>query len=312
MKKFFLFTICLILFFLEGCVLWNNQRSQRQELQISPQIIFSAIDSRDKEIVLNQRPQRIISLAPSNTEILFALGLDKEIVGITDYCDYPPEKVSQKEKIGGFSTPNIEKIVSLKPDIVFGTNGVQKQAIERLEGLGINIYLLEAETPENLLAEIENLGKLTGKSQKAQNLIGDLEKRINAIKTKVGNLSDDQKPKVFLEIWNDPLWTAPNKTLIYQLVELAGGRNALTIEGDWDQVTTVDPEAVISANPDVILLAFEGSDPKFVYELPGWGNVSAVKNKKVFQIDADIISRPSPRIIDALEQIAKILHPELF
>ena len=295
MKKFFWLTICLVLIiFIAGYVIWNMPRSPGQ-------VIFR-----------EQKPQRIISLAPSNTEILFALGLDEEIVGITDYCDYPPEKIAQKEKIGGFATPNFEKIVSLNPDIVFATSGVQKQAIERLEELGVKIYVLEAETMENLLIEIKNIGKLTGKSQQAQRLINALEKKIEAVKEKVSNISEDQRPKVFLEIWHDPLWTAPKKTLIYQAVELAGGKHAITIEGDWNQVTTVDPESVIDANPDVILLAFEGSDPTSVYELAGWSAVSAVKNKRVFPIDPDIISRPGPRIIDALEQIAKILYPDLF
>jgi len=295
MKKFFWLTICLVLIiFIAGYVIWNMQRS-------SGQVIPS-----------EQKPQRIISLAPSNTEILFALGLDEEIVGITDYCDYPPEKIAQKEKIGGFATPNFEKIVSLNPDIVFATSGVQKQAVERLEELGVKIYILEAETMENLLIEIKNIGKLTGKSQQAQELIDALEKKIEAVKEKVSNIPEDQKPKVFLEIWHDPLWTVPRRTLIYQVVELAGGKHAISIEGDWNQVTTIDPESVIDANPDVILLAFEGSDPTSVYELAGWNAVSAVKNKRVFQIDPDIISRPGPRIIDALEQIAKILYPDLF
>ncbi len=295
MKKFFWLTICLVLIiFAVGYVILDTQKSSKQETSSG------------------QKPQRIISLAPSNTEILFALGLDEEIVGITDYCDYPPEKVAQKEKIGGFATPNLEKIVSLNPDVVFATSGVQKQAVERLEELGVKIYVLEAETIENLLTEIKNIGKLTGKSQKAQELVDTLEKRIKAIKEKISNLPSEKRPKVFLEIWHDPLWTAPTKTLIYQVVELAGGRNVITIEGDWNQVTIVDPESVIDANPDVIFLAFEGSDPTSVYELPGWSAVSAVKNRKVFQIDPDIISRPGPRIIDVLEQIAKILHPGLF
>ena len=312
MKKIFWLTICLILGVLAlSFTIWNEQRGPKQEIPPEQQTDFSAVDSRGKEIILERKPQRIISLAPANTEILFALGLDEEIVGITDYCNYPPEKVVKIEKIGGFSTPNIEKIVSLNPDIVFGTSGVQKQAVQRLEELGVKVYVLEAETMENLLAEIEKVGRLTGKSQEARQLIESLEKRINVIKTKTANLSDDQKPKVFLEIWYDPIWTAPDRTLIYQVIELAGGRHAITIKGDWNQTTIVDPESVVEANPDVILLAFEGS-PELIYKLPGWSNVSAVKNKQVFQINGDIISRTGPRIVDAMEQIAKILHPDLF
>ena len=273
---------------------------------------FSATDSRGEEITLDQKPQRVVSLAPANTEILFALGLDEEIVGITDFCDYPPEKVARKERIGGFADPNLEKIISLSPEIVFATSGVQAQAVERLEDLGVKVYVLEAETVENLLVEVEDLGRLMGKSQEALALVERLEGRVKVVEEKVGDLSDDQKPRVFLEIWHDPLWTAPNRTLIYQIVELAGGTHSVTIEGDWNQVTTVDAESVISADPEFIFLAFENSDPELVYKLPGWRAVSAVKNRKVFQLDPDIIARPGPRIVDALEQIAKILHPDLF
>jgi len=313
MKKNFWLAICLaLIIFTIGYAVWDIQKSSKQETPDLEKAGFAVTDSRGKEISLAQKPQRIISLAPANTEILFALGLDEEIVGITDYCNYPPEKVVSKEKIGGFATPNMEKIVSLNPDIVFATSGVQKQAVERLEELGVKIYVLEAETVENLLAEIKNVGKLTGKSQQAQELTAALATRVKIVQDKVANLSSDQKPKVFLEIWHDPLWTAPTKTLIYQVIELAGGRHAVSIEGDWNQVTTVDPESVIDANPDFILLAFTGSDPAAVYKLPGWSAVSAVKDRKVFSIDSDIISRPGPRIIDVLEQIAKILHPELF
>lgn len=295
MKKIFLLAVCLIVILGAGYAILGlkNKVNNNQE---SGNVVFS----------------RIISLAPANTEILFALGLDKEIIGITDYCDYPVDKVAQKEKVGGFSTPNIEKIVSLNPDIVFATSGVQKQAVERLENLGIKVYILEAETVEDLLAEIKNVGALTGKSPEAKKLVSDLEKRIKAVKKRVGKLSDSQKQKVFLEIWSDPIWTAPNKTLIYQIVELAGGKNAITIEGDWNQVNIVNPESVVNANPDVILLAFTGSNPDLIYKLPGWSNVSAIKNKKVFPVDPDTISRSGPRIIDALEQIAKILYPDLF
>lgn len=313
MKKFFWLAICAILIiFTVGFIVWRTQKNPKQETYISERVNFSAVDSRGKEIVLEEEPRRIISLAPSNTEILFALGSDEEIVGITDYCDYPPEKVAQEEKIGGFATPNLEKIISLNPDIVFAASGVQKQAVEKLEELGVKVYVSEAETVEDLLNEIKNFGKITGRSQEAQDLIAVLDKRVKVIQEKTSNLPDNQRPKVFLEVWYDPLWTAPTRTLIYQIIELAGGRNAVSIEGDWNQVTTVDPESVIDANPDVILLAFEGSDPAVVYGLAGWGAVSAVSNRKVFPINPDIISRSSPRMIDALEQIAKILHPDLF
>lgn len=305
---FIIFVILSIIYLIP-----SKQPTPEKEIAAPPiKSEFSSTDSRGKEITLEQKPQRIISLAPANTEILFALGVDEEIVGITDFCNYPPEKVIQKEKVGGFSTPNIEKIVSLGPEIVFATSGVQAQAVERLEELGIKIYILEAETVEKLVTEVENVGRLTGKSQEAKELAENLERRVKAVEEQIGGISKEQKPKVFFEIWHDPLWTAPTRTLIYQVIELAGGQHAVSIEGDWNQVTTVDAEAVINANPDFIFLAFENSDPELIYNLSGWGAVSAIKNKKVFSLNPDVINRPGPRIVDALEEIAKILHPDLF
>lgn len=287
----------------------QKEKVTDQEKTAIQETNFSAIDSRGKEIVLEKKPQRIVSLAPGDTEILFALGLDEEIVGVTDYCDWP-EKAKEKEKIGGFSTPNIEKVVALNPDIVFGAGGVGEKAALALEKLGIKVFVIDVKTIDELLAKIKDTGKLLGKTNEAENLVDSLSKRIEVIKDKVGSLSENQRPKVYVEIWSDPLMTAGTDTFIHNIVELSGGKDAIEIKGEFP---TINAEAVIGANPDVILLPVHGkTDVDEIYNRPGWQAIEAIKNKRVYQVNPDTNVRPGPRLIDALEEAAKILHPDLF
>lgn len=289
--------VCLMLF--SGCI--NVDR------QINEQGSLAQTDSRGKVIALESPPTRIVSIAPSNTEILFALGLDDEIVGVSDYCNYP-EQALEKEKIGGFSTPSIEKIVSLNPDIVFATGGVQLKSVETLEGLGIKVYVSDAKSIDEIMEEIRKIGELTGKTENAITLTNSMQARIDQVMEKTNGTAYNDRPSVFVEIWNDPLRTAGRKTFVYNLIELAGGKNALTLEEDW---SLINPEAVIEANPEVILLTHTGSIEE-VKNRSGWSTISAVRNEKISHIENDIVVRAGPRIVQALEEIAKVLHPELF
>jgi len=311
MKKYF----HLILFLVLAAALLANYYIGQEKISIDeekiaiPETNFSAIDSRGKEIHLEKKPTRIISLAPGNTEILFSLGLDEEIIGVTDYCDWP-EKAKTKEKIGGFATPNIEKIVSLGPDIVLATGGVQEKAVLALEELGIKAFVLEAETIDDLLARIKDVGKLLGKSEEAENLVNSLKKRIEAAKNKIGKIPEAQRPKVFIEVWSDPLMTTGKESFVHNVVELAGGKNIFEIKGKFQ---TINAEAVIEANPEVILVSIHGeTNIDELYKRPGWQMIKAVKQKRVYQVNPDAISRPGPRLVDALEEVAKILYPDLF
>ncbi len=310
MKKYLWLVVFLVLITaLLANYIGQKERVGEQEKIITPETNFSAIDFRGKQISLNKKPTKIVSLAPGNTEILFSLGLDEEIIGVTDYCDWP-EKAKTKEKIGGFSTPNIEKIVSLSPDIVLAVGGVQKKTVLTLEELGIKVFVIEAETINDLLARIKDVGKLLGKSEQAEDLVNSLKKRIEAVKNKIGKIPEAQRPRVFIEIWSDPLMTAGTDSFVHNIAELAGGENAIKIKGEFP---IINAEAVIEVNPDVILLSAHGkTNVDEIYKRQGWQTIKAIKQKRVEQVNPDAISRPGPRLVDALEEVAKILYPDLF
>jgi len=256
---------------------------------------------------VNAYPERIVSAAPSNTEILFALGLGDKIVGVTEHCNYPPE-AEEKPKVGGFYTLNIETIVSLNPDMVFATTGVQAQAVETLRDLNITVYQVDISSIDEILTEIENIGDVTGKKSEAKALVAGLHNRIDRVEDKTDELQENEKPKVYIEIWK--YWTSGKNTFAYDLIKKAGGKNVFDINQGWFETNA---ENVINANPDVILLAYHGEDvgPEEVRSRETFELINAVKNNKIYSIGSDAIVREGPRIVDSLEEIALILHPGL-
>ncbi|MCG0278280.1 MAG: cobalamin-binding protein [Thermanaeromonas sp.] len=273
---------------------------------------LTVTDGMGREVTLKARPERLVSLSPGNTEILFALGLGGKVVGVDDYSDYPPEAVDIP-KIGGFSNPNVEKIVALKPDLVLATN-MHEEAVRRLEEIGIPVAVVSPKTVEGILDSIEWIGKLTGASEDASRLVADLRERLEKVKAVVEKIPLDKRPWVYYEVYSDPLMTAGPQTFIGQLIELAGGRNiAYDAQTDYPEFSA---ETVIERNPDVIIFPqWHGSESLTVERLKsrsGWQEIKAVKNNRVFGVDANIVSRPGPRVVDALELLAEIIHPELF
>jgi len=253
---------------------------------------------------------RIISLAPATTEILFALGLDKEIVGVSEFCNYPKEAVA-KEKIGTFSQPNIEKILSLKPDLIFGTGLEQAPAIAKLKQLNLNIFVSDPENIDELFRSIREIGRLTKKEKESTSLIGNMRKRIEKINLQASCVAEEKKQKVFVEIWHSPLTTVGSGSFINELIALCGGVN---ITSDIKSAySSVAQEVVLKRNPDCIILAYMGnlSPVESVISRPGWENIAAVKNKRVYNdIDPDVLLRPGPRIVEAMEELNKKLYPD--
>jgi iron complex transport system substrate-binding protein len=251
---------------------------------------------------------RIISLAPSTTEILFALGLDEEIVGVSKFCNYPPKALS-KEKVGTFSQPNIEKILSLKPDIIFCTGLEQASLAENLKKLKLNVIVSDPSNISSLLASIAEIGKLTNKESQAGVLIVHMQESINETKLLVKKIPKEKKQKVFIEIWHNPLSTASKGSFINELIELAGGDNiAYDLKSAYGSFS---PELVIKRNPDCIILAYMGKDNsgEELRARAGWGKITAVKNNRVYgDIDPDILLRPGPRITEGLREIYKKLY----
>lgn len=262
------------------------------------------VDDLGREVRVEQIPQSIISVAPACTEILFGLGLGDRVVGVTEYCDYPEEALS-KPKIGTFTNPNIEAIVAAKPDLVLVTGGVQQELVQRMEDLGLTVYAVNPGTFEETLEDIGKIGKMTGAEEEANLIVQDMKARAERIAEAVAEkeASGQPRPRVFYEIfYENNVWTAGKGSIISHLVSLAGGENIGDLESqDYYEFSV---ERLIAEDPDVYLVG-SGSmySPDDVYKRPGWDRIKAVRNRKVFVIEEDIIYRTGPRLIDGLEAI---------
>jgi len=269
-------------------------------------------DQAGRVVHLDALPQRIVSLAPSNTEILFALGLNDKIVGVTDYCDYPPEALT-KTKIGGYWTPDIESIVSLNPDLVVAQALHEAEIIPQLEKFGIRTIVLEPLTVDDVLGAITLVGNMTGKTKEASSLVKAMQSRINRVTNKTKDLPDSGKPAVFYLTWHDPLITVGSKNLGDDLIVKAGGKNMFH---DQEGAPIVSLEDVVQANPDVIIAGIgmgDGADAPllFVLDESRLSGTKARVNESVYSVSIDLAGRPGPRIVDALEDFLAAIHPEL-
>lgn len=270
-----------------------------------PPATGSLRDSLGRSIQPPAQAKRIISLASSNTEILFALGLDAEIVGTTEFCTYP-EAAKSKPRVGGFApqTFNIEAIADLKPDLVLAAGDFHRPVIESLERLGITVAGFHAESIADIQQNVRTIGQLVGRSQDADRVVERMRASLNAVTQRV---KDRPKPLVFYLVSDDPLMTAGAKSMISDAIHAAGGTNAFAdLNGDYIRISD---EEILKRNPSVILIPQFGHDGKTSAPRV-LSSLDAVKANRVFAVDADSISRPSPRLIHAIEQIAMCLHPE--
>ncbi|MBL7209791.1 MAG: cobalamin-binding protein [Dehalococcoidia bacterium] len=271
------------------------------------------VDNLGRTVTIDQIPQRIISLAPSNTEILFALGLDNRVVGVTEYCNYP-EAATAKPEVGGFSTVDIEKVVSLDPDLVLATQIHGKTVIPALEELGLTVVALAPSSLNEVLDNIMLVGRLTGQRKASSQLVDNLRTKIENVANKTRNLPPNQRPRVLYLTWHDPLMTAGTGTLVDDVICKAGGQN---IAHDISGHKAIDLETVIHRDPEVIIASVgmgTGEDMpwQYVKTEPRLEGTQALANKRVYKIDGDTIHRPGPRIIHALELMAQFIHPDLF
>lgn len=266
----------------------------------------TVIDSIGREVVIEKTPEKIISISPAITEILFAIGLDQEIIGVSDYCDYP-EAALAKDKIGGFKDPNVEVILSMDPDLVFASAGVQEELITTMEELNLPVVVLESATIEQVLSNIALAGEITGKNETAKEIVDDMRQKMDEIINKV---KDQPKPKVFFEVWDDPLMSAGSTSFIHNLIETAGGTNVAGITED--EFFTFSMEKLLENDPDIYIINAHSHTPEDIKTRTGYEVLSAVKNDQVFTVDDSLISRAGPRVIQGLEQLAKIIHPEIF
>jgi iron complex transport system substrate-binding protein len=248
----------------------------------------------------------LVSLAPNITEIVYALGLGNELVGDTDYCDYPPA-AKNKPHVGTMLSPSLEKIIALKPDLALGTpEANRRETADQLERLGIPLYGVTATTLAGTLASIEDLGRILGRAAEARSLVAQMQARIDRIEKRI---EGQPKSKVLFVVWYRPLITVGPNTFIADVIRAAGGIPiGEDLKGEWPRLTV---EELLPQNPAVILLPKTGAFSPSMEELqslPGWRDLRAVKERRMYFV-SEAIERPGPRLVDALEELANTLHP---
>ncbi|OHD20888.1 MAG: hypothetical protein A2Y38_06480 [Spirochaetes bacterium GWB1_59_5] len=271
-------------------------------------------DGRDVMITLPAKAQRIVSLSPELTEILYAAGAGDRVVGNTTYCNYPAAALSVT-KVGGFSakTISVEAIVALKPDLVIGNLSAHGQLAAQFERAGLRFAALPSTDFASVYATLELAGRIAGDEATANAVVGSMKDRLATIKAKTASVPADRRPIVFWETWDEPLMSAGPNTFTGQIIEAAGGRNCFADStADWPVVSF---EAVLARNPDYIMAADshgEALTPERLARRSGWASLKAVKANRVVFLDGDIVSRAGPRFVEAAELMAKVLYPELF
>ncbi len=257
-------------------------------------------------------PQRLVSLAPSNTELLYALGVGHYLVGVTEYCNYPPAATSVA-RVAGFNTVNLEKMAMARPDLVLAIRGNDMESLRSLRQLGIPVFSLDIQSLDQVGTALRRLGKLLGVDERAERLADSLDVRIGAVRSQVGEASS--RPKALWGFWGDPIYTAGAQTMIDDVFSAAGGENmGRRAEGAWPQVSL---ETIVMWAPDILFTTHVPggrqnleAEVMRLQQTDGWKLVPAVRQNRVYFVDGDLLLRPGPRLVDALEYIADCMHPE--
>ncbi|MBO3754906.1 MAG: cobalamin-binding protein [Candidatus Brockarchaeota archaeon] len=277
---------------------------------------ISVVDDFGRNVTVAAMPERIVSLAPSATEILFALNLGSRVIGVTRYCDYPPEVVDRVRSgnltvVGGFVDISVETVIALDPDLVVATYSLQAEIINLLEEKGLTVIGLNPKDLQQILNDVRLVGLLCGETGKAEQLVADLQRRIEYVAQRVKEAGS--RPRVYYEVWYDPLMSVGPETVQNDLIHTAGGENIFA--DAQAPYPTISSEAVITRDPEVIIVPtgyMGGVKSEDFEKRPGWSGIDAVKNSRIFEVDENLIVRPGPRVIEGLERIALILHPDRF
>ncbi|HEY9577731.1 MAG TPA: ABC transporter substrate-binding protein [Pseudobacillus sp.] len=272
-------------------------------------------DAEGKDVVIEEKPTRIVSLIPSNTEIAYALDLGDEIVGVSDNDNYP-EEVSSKEKVGGMEY-NVEKIIGLDTDLVLAHGSSahnSKDGFKQLEEAGIDVLVVnDAQNFNQVYDSIEMIGKATGKSEEAEDVVAEMKEELAEVGEKAKTIKKEDEKSVFIEVSPAPeIYTPGKNTFMQEMLELIHAENAAADQEGWVQMTE---EAIIKKNPDVIITTHGYYTQKPIEEVlnrKGWENMTAVKNKDVHDIHADLVNRTGPRLVEGVEELAEAIYPDVF
>lgn len=305
-KKFIslalLLTMCLTLL---ACGTKNTSNDKKDSNNTSYPITIT--DSYDREVTLDKKPERIVSVAPNITETIAALNAQDRLVGRTEFCDFP-ESVASVESIGTLQEPNIEKIAELKPDVVIASTHFKKESLEKLEQLGIKVVVLYGEESfDGVYETIEKVSKVIGEEEAGNKIVKDMKAKVEDVLNKV---KDAKKPVVYYVVgfgqYGD--YTAGKGTFIDQLIDMAGGTNAANDVEGWKYSV----EKLVEKNPDILICSKFYDSKAGIMQTNGYKDLTAVKEGKLFEIDNNILDRQGPRLAEGLEELAKIIHPELY
>src|SRR5690625_2267978 len=270
----------------------------------------AVLDASGEEVVLEEEPEKIVSIMPSNTEIAFALGLGEKMVGVSDHDNYP-EEVLDIEKVGGMEL-NVELMLSLEPDLVFAHESNGEETINQLRDAGLNVFVVNNATNfEEVYESINMMSIITGTEDKGLEIIQSMEEGFAELAEKAEAIAEDDKQIVYIEISPEPEIYAPgNHTFEQEILTLINAENGVTEDG-W---VMINEEAVIEMDPDVIIVTYDYvEDPVGeVINRDAWQDITAVKDERVIQVDTDLVSRPGPRLVEGAEVLAKAIYPEVF
>lgn len=268
---------------------------------------MTIVDSYEREVVLEEEPKTVVSVAPNITETIYAIGAEDKLIGRTDYCDYP-EEVSDIESVGSLMDPNIEKILELNPDLVIASTHFQKEVLEKLEESDIKVVVLYGEESfEGVYDTIEKLGKVLNRESKAADVIGEMKAKVEDVKSKVEGL---EKPSVYYVVGYGESgdFTATKETFIAQMIEMAGGKNAADDAEGWKYSL----EKVVEKDPEILICSKYFDSKTGIEAANGYKDLSAVKEGRLYEIDNNKLDRQGARLADGLEELAKAIHPEAF
>lgn len=288
----------------------NSENDKKSNDKNATDGSYTVVDDRGKEITFDKVPEKIISLQPSNTEILFELGEGDKIIGATEY-DLYPEEAKKIERVSDSVKTNNERIIELNPDVVFAYTIGGEEQMEQLENAGIKVFVIKAASSiEDIYGDINQIAEVMGIKEKGEEVVQNMKTKLASIQEKTSKLKE--KKKVYFEISPAPdIWSMGSGTYQQELIEIAGVENLYKDQQGWFSVTEED---IINRNPDAIITTVNYvEDPKAeILSRPGWDAITAVKNKEVYLLNGDILDRPGPRIAQAAELIAKSVYPELF
>lgn len=271
---------------------------------------LTVVDQTGHAVTMPAAPRRIVSLVPGVTEILFAIGAQDAVVGVTDFCDYPPD-ARRKARVGDMLAPNLETLVSLKPDLVVATrSGNREETFDQLKRLGLLVYLVD-EPPSiaGVLRLVGGLGQLTGRQDAAAAVAAGLERRIASVRERVAGRS---RPRVLYVLWPEPLIVPGRGSLVTELIESAGGESVTADQAQG--YPRMSLEAAVGRVPEVIILARHGAGtgPAVREQWQRLESLPAIRSGRLYAADGDLLHRYGPRVVDGLELLARFIHPEVF